>query len=129
MELLFKVLVPVITLIIGFYLGYGRFWKEQKHKAYKELLPPIIKMAYDRKRENEDDFNKAQSILWLYANKNVAIKMDTAISRIVNPDRGNVSEALKEAIVEMRKDLHKWYGRQSLKSADIKHLYSKVKGI
>ena len=101
-------------------------FREAKQNAYKEILHPIIKMAYESKQVNDSkEFNKALALVWIYANKKVALKMDKVVSIINKPSRGNVTEALQEAIVEMRKDVQIWSG-QKLKSDKVKHLYTRV---
>lgn len=33
--------------VIGFYVGLAKPFREQKQKAYGEILPPVVKMASD----------------------------------------------------------------------------------
>lgn len=80
-----------------------KFHREEKYKAYKEFLSPILKFLFDN--DNEDKYNEAVQKLWLFAGNKVANKMDIVDSRIIKPERGNVIEALQELIAEMRNDI------------------------
>ena len=62
MEIIVVISTGIIGAIIGFFLGQFKFFMEEKHRAYRELLPPILKAGYRPKEENEDDFNKALAI-------------------------------------------------------------------
>jgi hypothetical protein len=47
----------VLTGVIGYFIGTVKFFREAKHKAYGEMIPPILKMAYhpqDAKDKIED---------------------------------------------------------------------------
>ena len=48
-----------------------------------------------------------------------------AVSILHDHTRGNLTEALKEAIIEMRKDIQIW-SWQKLKSDDVRHLYTRI---
>jgi uncharacterized protein YggE len=63
--------------------------------------------------------------LWLYGNSRVTTLVDTAVARMLDSSRGNATEALQEAIVEMRRDIQllPW---QRLKANDVQHLYLRV---
>ena len=122
----FPVLLIIISGVIGFIVGSIKAFREAKQNAYKEILPPIVKMAYEPQQgEDNKEFNKALALVWIYANKKVAVKMDRVVSIINKRDRGNITEAIQEAIVEMRNDVQLW-SCQRLNPIDIKHLYTKV---
>ena len=125
MHPIWAIILAVITGFLGFFFGTAKFFREEKHKAYRESLPSIIKMAYEPRPENEEAFNKALAIFWLYGNKKVAKKVDKIASLMVDPSRGDIHQSIKEAIVEMRKDLRLKYPG-GLGPEDIAHLYAKV---
>ena len=126
------IIIPLSTAIIGggfgFVLGHIKFFREEKHRAYRELLPPILKAGYSPKKENEDEFNKALTKLWLYGNKEVTEKMNKAVSIMHNHSRGELTEAFQEAIIAMRKDLRMKWPFDKLKTNDVRHIYSKIGG-
>ena len=53
------VVTAIIGGVVGFFLGQLKFFVGEKHRAYRELLPPILKAAYQAQEDNQDDFNKA----------------------------------------------------------------------
>ncbi len=55
----------------------------------------------------------------------VAKKVDRIASVMVDRTRGDIHQSIKEAIIEMRKDLRLRYP-ESLNLEDIRHLYTKV---
>lgn len=119
------IFIPTITGYIGYFFGSAKFFREQKQKAYIELLPPIIKMAYNREKSDESEYNKALLKLWLYGNAKVARKMDKAVSLINHPENGDITKTLQEAIVEMRTDIQ-LYCWQRLKASEVRHLYATI---
>lgn len=126
----YKIGLPIIIAlfsgIIGFVVGSVKAFREAKQNAYKEILPPIIKMAYEPQQGIDNkEFNKALALTWIYANKKVALKMDRVVSIINDHNRGNITKALQDAIAEMRKDVQV-LSTQNLKSDKVKHLYTRV---
>jgi len=112
-DYLFKsalVVAPIILLaILGYLFATFKTFREEKQKSYSELLPIIVKMIYDPQQSIESEFSKSLTKLWLYAHKDVAKKLDKAIGFFHQPDQQDkVSNALQEAIVEMRKDIQIW---------------------
>ena len=126
MEIIVVIGTGIIGAIIGFFLGQFKFFMEEKHRAYRELLPPILKAGYRPKEENEDDFNKALTKLWLYGNKEVTQKIDRAVSIMHDSQRGELTNAYQEAIIAMRKDLRMKWPFDRLKPDDVRHIYSKI---
>ena len=118
-------LAAVLSAIVGYIFGAAKFFREQKQKAYVEILPPIVKMVFDSRSSSETEFSRALMKLWLYGSKEVARKMDRVISILHNPEQGNVMSALQEAIAAMRADIQfsPW---QRLGPDDVKHLYTKI---
>jgi len=119
-------LIALITALVGYWIGSMRFFKEHQLRVYGEVLPVILKYAFDLgDRNDEVEFNKALSKVWLYASKEVAIQLDKAVSCTVDPRRGDFKSELQAAIVAMRKDvLPKWYWvDRSLKKDEVKHYY------
>ena len=116
----------IIGIIIGFVFGQIKFFREEKHRAYRELLPPIIKAGYYPEKVDQTEYNKALTKLWLYANKEVAKKMDRAVSIIHDHKPGNKNEAFQEAIIAMRKDLRMKWPFGKLEPEDIDHFYSMI---
>ena len=83
-------------------------------------------MAYEPEQGYDNkEFNKALALVWIYSNKKIAKRMDSVVSIINNPNDRNVTKALQEAIVEMRKDIQLW-SSQYLIPSEINHLYTKV---
>ncbi|MFH1950149.1 MAG: hypothetical protein ABIL06_00885 [Pseudomonadota bacterium] len=125
MDLLMGISIAIITGIVGFVLGNIKFHREEKYKAYREFLSPIVRFVF--KRDNEDAYNEAQQKLWVFASRRVAKKMDVVASRVIKPERGNVIEALQEMIAEMRNDIQLW-SFSRLKPPEIAHIYTTIKG-
>ncbi len=124
MDLFVGISIALITGIVGFVLGNIKFQREEKYKAYREFLSPIVRFVF--KRDNEDAYNEAQQKLWVFASRKVAKKMDLVASRVIKPDRGDVIEALQEMISEMRNDIQLW-SHSRIKPPEIVHIYTTVK--
>ena len=122
-----KILIPLISILFGYWVGRIRSFREQKQKIYLELLPPILQMGYDPKSANEEEFSRALSKLWLYGSKDVTKKMERAVSILHKPSRGNLTEAFQNAVVSMRNDLQVWPW-QKIEPKDVNHLYTKIIG-
>ena len=61
----------VFSALIGYVVGAAKAFREQKQKAYTEILPPILKFAYDKESDiDEKEFSKALGIMWLYGSRN-----------------------------------------------------------
>lgn len=121
------ILIAIISGSIGYLVGLIKTFRDGKQKAYSELLPPILKMAYDPKSEqDEKEFSAALAKLWLYGSKDVVENMKFAISIINDSRRGNSTEALQKAVISMRKDIQPFFW-QRLKDEDVKFLYTKLK--
>ena len=116
----------IIGAAIGFVFGQIKFFSEEKHRAYRELLPPIIKAAYNPDEADTPEFNKALTKLWLYGNVEVAKKMDRVVSIIHDHHRGSIGDALQKAIIAMRKDLRMKWPFDKLKPEDVAHIYTKI---
>ena len=125
MNLLAVTLTAIFTGIIGYLVGACKAFREAKQKAYQEILPPIVKMAYRSRQADEGDFCEALSKLWLYGSKTVTKKMDDALYIIHDPTKGDISTALQEVIAEMRKDIQivPW---QKLKPDDVGHIFTRI---
>lgn len=124
-DTIIKILIPVLSILSGYWIGRIRSFREQKQKVYIELLPPILKMGYDPNSANEEEFSKALSKLWLYGSKDVTRKMEKAVSILHNQSRGNLTEAFQNAIVSMRKDIQilPW---QKIAAKEVNHLYTQI---
>ena len=127
-NVLWSIVLIVLSGIIGYFVGAIKSFREEKQKAYGEIIPPILKMAYNPQDiKDEQDYSKALSKLWLYGSKGVAQKMESALKIMHDPSKGNVTKALQEAVVEMRKDIQLWPW-QKLKQEDVNHLYTRIIG-
>jgi hypothetical protein len=128
-EILLKVgivALPVIfSAIVGYLFATAKSFREEKQKAYSELLPSIVKMIYDPGSSDEAEFSKSLMKLWLYGSKRTVRQMEEALSFFHNPGKGDVTQALQKAIVEMRKDIQVWPW-QRIKSNEVGHLYTKI---
>lgn len=121
------ILIAIISGSIGYLVGLIKTFRDGKQKAYSELLPPILKMAYDPKSEqDEKEFNSALAKLWLYGSKEVVKNMEVAISIIHDNSRGSLTAALQKAVISMRQDIQLYFW-QRLKDEDVKFLYTKLK--
>ncbi len=99
---------------------------------YGEILPSLLKlMFHPEEAKDEAAFNTALSKVWLYSSREVALKVDTAVSYKLYPERGDFLEAMKSAIAEMRRDIQPWWRRSKRKLADeeIKHFYLSLKKV
>lgn len=116
----------LIAAMAGYIVGSFKAFREAKQKAYQELLPPILKLAFRSRDVNETEYCEALCKLWLYANKKVAKKMERALFIAHDPQRGNMIEALQEVIVEMRKDIQ-LFSFQRLKANEVQHLFTRIR--
>ncbi len=123
MDLFVTIIIAVVTGIVGLVLGNIKFHREEKYKAYREFLSPIVRFVFER--DNQDEYNEAQQKLWVFASKKVARKMDIVASRVIKPERGDVIEALQEMIAEMRNDIQLW-SCSRIKPPEIAHIYTTV---
>ena len=120
------ILLPIIfSAVVGYVFGAAKTFREQKLRAYEEILPPIVKVAFDPDKSDQPDFNKALLKLWLFASRKVALKMDHALAILIKPERGDAQKAIQETIAEMRADIQflKW---QKVKPEEVKHFYTKI---
>lgn len=118
----------VLSGVLGYIVGAIKSFREEKQKAYGEIIPPILKMAYNpQDAVDEKEYSKALSKLWLYGSKRVTRKMETALKIMHNSSKGDVTRALQEAVVEMRNDIQ-LFSLQRLKPEDVNHLYTRIAG-
>ena len=121
-----QIFLVLISGFIGWAVGYVKSFRDEKQKAYGEILPPILKMVYNPESSvDEKEFSKALSKLWIYGSKKVTQKMENALLIMHDPCRGDVTSALQETVVEMRKDIQIWPW-QYLEPKDVNHLYTRV---
>lgn len=118
--------IALVTAFAGYVVGRIKAFLEGKQRAYDEILPIILRAAYDRTVEDEKALNKAVAKLWLYGNREVAIKIDEALSKMVKPSRGDITKVLQEAIVAMRNDIQAFSYFQRVKAEEVKHLYTRI---
>ena len=124
MNLINTLIVAIITGIIGFILGNIKFYREEKYKAYREFLSPIVRFVFTH--DNEDQYNEAMQKLWVFASKKVAKKMDIVAYIVIDPpNRGNVIEACQDLISEMRTDIQLWSCNR-IKAPEIGHIFTTV---
>lgn len=128
-DVLLGIFLVVLSGLIGYGVGVLKAFREYKQKVYQEILVPILRMVYkiDRGEQEERDFNQSLAKLWLYANKDVARKTDIAVSILHKPSRGNLGEALQEAVAAMRRDIQIWPW-QKIDPSEVKHLYTQLSG-
>ncbi len=131
-ESFFQTYVPtliqiLITGIIGFLIGFAKSFRDAKQNAYGEIMPPIVKMSYEQNPTDDDmnEFNKALTKLWLYANKDVAFKVDT-VARILAGHEGERSKAVQKAIIAMRKDIQYWRPFSKIDPEKVEHFYMRI---
>lgn len=118
----------VLSGVIGYIVGAVKSFREEKQKAYGEIIAPILKMAYHPEDMiDEKEYSKALSKLWLYGSKKVTRKMEKALEVMHDHSKGDVTRALQEAVVEMRKDIQ-LFSLQSLKPEEVNHLYTRIGG-
>ena len=82
MDLFMTIIIAIVTGIFGFVLGNIKFHQEEKFRAYREFLSPIVRFVFER--DNQDAYNEAQQKLWVFASKKVAKKMDIVASMVVS---------------------------------------------
>jgi len=59
------VIAPVLlSAVLGYLFAKFRAFREEKQKAYSELLPIIVKMLYDPQPETESEFSISLMKLW-----------------------------------------------------------------
>jgi hypothetical protein len=124
-QILFIIISAALGGLCGYIVGVAKTFREEKQRAYEEILPVVLKVAYNPEKKDEEDFGKALSKLWLYGSKEVTNKMDEAVSILHDPKRGNITEALQEAVAEMRRDIQilPW---QKIDPKEVRHLYSRI---
>lgn len=123
------ILVALLMAFVGYVFGRATTFLEGKQRVYEEILPIILKAAYDPASKDEEGLNKALSKLWLYGSKNVAKKMDYAVSIMVKPSRGDITKALQETVAEMRIDIQTFFFWERIKPEEVKHLYARIASI
>jgi hypothetical protein len=118
----------LLSACFGYFVGNWKAFRDQKHQAYAELLPDIVRFAYDTQAQDEPAFSRGLMKLWLYASAPVALKMDRAVALIHTQSREGLTEALQCAVIEMRKDTQPlwWLPGRRLRPNDVRHLYTKV---
>lgn len=128
-KILWEIVLPILTALLGYVAGTLKSFKEAKYRAYEELLPPIVKFTYRRENtEDEKEFSRALCKVWLFANKKVTDKIEN-VCKIIHEDiQGNVTSALQEAINEMRNDIQLWT-KERLEPKDINHIYTIIAGV
>ncbi|OGP73162.1 MAG: hypothetical protein A2V86_14780 [Deltaproteobacteria bacterium RBG_16_49_23] len=119
-------LVVFFTALVSYAFGRAKTFLEAKQRAYVEILPIILKVAYTGKTEDQEEFNKAVAKLWIYGNRKVAKKADRVLSILVKPTRGDLTRALQEVIVEMRKDVQFIFIWQRLKPEEVNHIFMRI---
>jgi len=127
---LWSLFIIALSGIIGYVVGTVKSFREEKQKSYGEILPPILKVAYNPNDENDEvekEFNKALSKLWLYGSKRVTQKMELALKIMHGSSGEDITKALQEAIVEMRNDIQLWSCHR-IAPKDVNHLYSRIAG-
>ena len=118
----------VLSGVLGYIVGAIKSFREEKQKAYGEIIPPILKMAYNpQDTVDEKEYSKALSKLWLHGSKRVTEKMETALEIMHNPSKGDVTRALQEAVIEMRNDIQ-LSSLQRLRPDAVNHLYTRIAG-
>jgi len=123
-----SLIVIILSGIIGYVVGTMKAFREEKQKAYGDIIPPILKMAYNPQDVvDEKEYSKALAKLWLYGSKKVTRKMEDALAVVHNRSKGDVTKALQEAVVEMRRDIQ-LFSWQNLKPEDVGHLYTRITG-
>jgi hypothetical protein len=128
-DMFFKIFLILISGFIGWAVGYVKSFRDEKQKAYGDILPPILKMVYNPESSvDEKEFSRALSKLWIYGSKTVTQKMENALTIMHDHSKGDVTKALQEAVVEMRKDIQIWPW-QKLKPQDVNHLYTRIAGM
>jgi hypothetical protein len=123
--MIMEILTILIGALIGYIIGACKAFREAKQKAYQEILPPILKFAFRSSQMKEGEYCEALCKLWLYGNKKVTKKMDYALWIAHDPSRGNMTKALQEVIVEMRKDIQ-LLSCQTIKPEDVQHLFTRI---
>lgn len=119
------VFIVVFSAIAGFVFGRARDFRKAKQTAYVELLPVILKFAYNRVKGDEEAYTAALARMWLYGSKQAALSMDHALGII--HEKGDVTRALQLAVADMRKDIQLWPW-QHLNPKDVQHLYTRIVG-
>lgn len=123
-QLSINVAILIVGTLLGYIFGRARDFREQKQRVYSEILPILIRTVFHPGKGIEKDFNKSLAKLWLYANKNVARKIEKAMTAFHHPERKeNLVKLLQEAIVEMRKDIQ-ISPFQKLQPQDVNHFYT-----
>jgi hypothetical protein len=110
--------------LIGYFVGVCKAFREAKQKAYKEILPLILKFAFRSRQMSEGEYCEALCMLWFYGNKEVTKTMDNAFWIAHDSSRGDMITSLQEVIVEMRKDIQV-FPWQKIKP-DIKYLFTRI---
>ncbi len=122
------ILFILVSGLAGYVVGTAKAFREEKQRVYGEIIPPILKMAYHPETsEDEKEFSKALSKLWLYGSKDAARKMNRAVSILHDPQKGDITKAFQEAIAEMRKDIQllPW---KKLDASEVNHFYTRIIG-
>ena len=62
----FNIFLAIFSGIVGYYIGVAKTFYEGKQKAYSELLPPILRMAFSEELiQDEKDFWLDLLAIWI----------------------------------------------------------------
>ena len=115
----------ILSGVVGYIVGAAKTFREQKLKAYSEILPILVKTAFDLDNSDQREFNKAILGCWLFASKKVAQKVNDAHKILIKHQRGDCMKALQEVIASMRADIQFW-PTQRLKPEEIDHIATRL---
>ena len=120
-----SIIVTIVVGIVGYVVGVMKSFREQKLRAYEEIMPVFIRAAFNpSSMTDEKEFNQALIKLWLFAGRKVALKFNDALACLVDPKRGDPTEALQSAIAQMRSDIQ-WAPWHRVSPKEVGHFYTR----
>ncbi len=105
------IIPTIITGAVGYFVGAAKTFREAKQNAYTEILPSVTGMVFETSptKKNEREFNQALSKVWLYRNREVAIKIDKVAEILADRSRDDIVKASQEAVIAVRQDIQEFW--------------------
>jgi len=117
--------VAVLAAVMGYFVGYAKHFREQKHRIYADALPVLARMVFKQSSTENPEYNRVIMMMWLYGSRAAAIAFDRVVEIKIVPERGDLIPALQAAVAAMRRDIQvwAWLPWKRIRAQEIKHLF------
>lgn len=127
------IIPAIITGAVGYFVGAAKTFREAKQNAYAKISPSVIRMVFETAptKKDESEFNQAPSKVWLYGNREVAIKIDRVAEILADQSRDDIVKASQEAVIAVRQDIQEFwkFGSHKIEPKEVKHHHMRIGGI